>query len=45
MEIALLVVGISACVAVLLGLLWLLDFVLAPEDRINDDWYDEDEGL
>ena len=45
MEIVLIVLGILTCVAVLLGFLWMLKFLLAPEDHIDSDWYTEDEGL
>jgi hypothetical protein len=43
MEIVLLILGISVCVAALLGLLWTLKFLLSPEDHIDSDWYTDDE--
>jgi hypothetical protein len=45
METALVVFGILTCVAVLAGFLWVLNFLFAPEDHIDSDWYTEDEGL
>lgn len=41
------IIGVTLCVAALVGFVWLLNFVLSPDDDGFDDsdWYSDDEGL
>jgi hypothetical protein len=45
MELALTVFGIVTCAAVFVGFLWVLNFLFAPDNHSDSDWYSEDEEL
>lgn len=45
MEWILVIFGMLACVAVGAGFFWVLNFLFAPDNHSDSDWYSEDEEL
>lgn len=45
MEWLLTVIGITLCVGVFAGFLWVLSFLFSIGNTTSNDWYDDDEGL